>query len=302
LPPANDELVPSYLQAFSRFINSIDFKKLIRQAHELSIILRATYTHTHTHPGTYTHICKHTHIHINIHTFTHTPIHAHANAHTHTLACTHIHTLANTYTHINAIHTHTPTCTHIHTHKPTCTHLHTHTHINTYAHTYTNKHTHAIKHHTHTYTHTSTFIVFHHPGARYKIKPEDRGKFENKLILNLLSRFNCINKYCDILKYDEKLGEKVKQSTDTDELISKFTSILTANCDAAFNVSRDGDRVTKGRSAPWWASELTILRKRALALRRRYRRTRNCDNVRQQGKLHYQEGKRHSQQNSEKKN
>ena len=92
-------------------------------------------------------------------------------------------------------------------------------------------------------------MVFRHPGARYQIKREDRGKFENKLILNLLSIYNCINNYCHILKYDEKLAEKVKQSTDTNELMSKFTSIVTANCDAAFNVSVAGDRVTEKEEA-----------------------------------------------------
>jgi len=89
------------------------------------------------------------------------------------------------------------------------------------------------------------------------------------------------------------LGEKVKQPTDTGKRMSKLTSIITATCDAAFKVARAGDRVTKGRSVPWWTSELTILRKRALVALRRYRRTR--DNLRQERKLRYQEGKRHYQ-------
>jgi len=74
--------------------------------------------------------------------------------------------------------------------------------------------------------------------------------------------------------------------------MSKFSSIITATCDAAFKASRPRDRDTKGRSVPWWSSELTVLRKRALALRRRYQRTRNDDSLRQERKLRYQEGKR----------
>jgi len=104
-----------------------------------------------------------------------------------------------------------------------------------------------------------------------------------------------MNNYSDLLKCDEELGEEVKQSTDTDELMSKSTSIVTATCDAAFKKSGAGDRVTKGRKVPWWTSELTILRERAIALRRRYQRTRNDDNLRQERKLQYQEGKRHYQ-------
>ena len=114
------------------------------------------------------------------------------------------------------------------------------------------------------------------------------------MVSNLLSRFNCVNNPSDLTKCEE-LGEKIKQSTDTEELISKFTSIITATCDAAFKVSRVGDRDTKGRSIPWWTSVLTILRKRTLALRRRYQRTRNDDNLGQERNLQYQEGKRHYQ-------
>ena len=121
------------------------------------------------------------------------------------------------------------------------------------------------------------------------------GKFQSKLVSYLLSRFNFVNKSSDLIKCDAELGEKVKHSTDTDELMLKFTSIITATCDTAFKVSRAGDHVTKGRRVPWWTSELTTLRKRALALRRRFQRTRNDDNLRQERKLWYQEGKRHYQ-------
>ena len=104
-----------------------------------------------------------------------------------------------------------------------------------------------------------------------------------------------MNNSNDLTKCDGELGEIVKQSTDTDKLMSKFTSIITAICDAAFKVSRAGDHVTKGRRIPWWTSKLIIPRKRVLALRRRYERTRNDDNLRHKRKLRYQEGKRHYQ-------
>ena len=76
----------------------------------------------------------------------------------------------------------------------------------------------------------------------------------------MLSRFNCINNYSDPLKCVE-LGEKVKQFIDTEELVSKFNSTVTATCDAVFKVLRAGDHLIKGRRVPWWTSELTILRK-----------------------------------------
>ena len=135
--------------------------------------------------------------------------------------------------------------------------------------------------------------AFNHTRKRYHIKTEDWGIFENKLVTNLLTGFGCANIPGDHTKWDEDLGDKVKQSTDTEELLSKFTTIITATSDAAFKVSRARDSNTKGRSVPWWTNALKILRKRALALRRRYQRTRIDDNLQQERKLRYQEEKRH---------
>ena len=111
---------------------------------------------------------------------------------------------------------------------------------------------------------------------------------------DLLSTFSCVNNLSDIKKFEE-LGEKFKQYTDTEELMSKFTSIITATCDTTFNISGAGDRFTKGIIVPWWTSELTILRKRTVSLRRRYQRKRSDDDLRQERKLWYQEGKKHYQ-------
>jgi hypothetical protein len=124
------------------------------------------------------------------------------------------------------------------------------------------------------------------------MKTEDWGKFENKLASNLITGFGCVNNSGDHAKCDVELGEKVMQSTDTEELVSKFSSIITATCDAAFKVSRTRDCDTKGRSVPWWSNEFTVLRNRALTFRRRYQRTRNDDNLQQERKLQDQEGKR----------
>jgi hypothetical protein len=71
---------------------------------------------------------------------------------------------------------------------------------------------------------------------RYHIKREDWEKFENKLNSNLLTGFGCENNSGDHIKCDVEVGEKVMQSTDTEELTSKLTSTVTATCDAVFKV------------------------------------------------------------------
>jgi hypothetical protein len=145
---------------------------------------------------------------------------------------------------------------------------------------------------------SSGYTAVNYARKRYQMKQnkiEHCGIFEKGLVSNLLSRFNCENNPSDLTKCDEELGGKSKQYTDPEELMTKFISIVSATCDAAFKVSRAGNRVTKGRSVPWWTSEITILRKRTLTLRRKYQRTRNYDNLRQERKLLYYEGKRQYQ-------
>jgi len=43
---------------------------------------------------------------------------------------------------------------------------------------------------------------------------------------------------------------------------------------------------------PWLNGDLSLLRKKTLALGRRYQRTENDENLRQQRRLQYREGKR----------
>jgi hypothetical protein len=94
----------------------------------------------------------------------------------------------------------------------------------------------------------------------------------NKLTTNLLN-CRCLISPNDPTKFDEELSNKVKHGTDIGETIYKFISAVAAASDTAFRVSRAGDRALKKRSVPWWTGELTLLRKKALGLRKGYQRT-----------------------------
>jgi len=91
----------------------------------------------------------------------------------------------------------------------------------------------------------------HYPGKRYLTKTEDWGKFVNKLTTNLLLNFRCLISPNDPTKCDEELSNKVKQGTDLGKTMHKFISAVAAASDAAFRVSRAGDRTLKKRSVPW---------------------------------------------------
>ena len=130
----------------------------------------------------------------------------------------------------------------------------------------------------------------HYPGKRYFTKIDDWEPFVNKLVMNLLAKFSCRNCPNDVTKCDEELSNKVKQHPDTGGTMHKFLSTVTAGCDSASKASRPGKRANKERSIPWWTSDFTVLRKKELALRRRYQRARNDDNLRHERRLLYQEG------------
>jgi hypothetical protein len=135
----------------------------------------------------------------------------------------------------------------------------------------------------------------YYPGKRYLTKTEDWGKFVNKLTTNLLLNFRCLISPNDPTKCDEELSNKVKQDTDAGETMHKFISATAAASDAATRASRASERALKKQSIPWWTGELTLLHKKVLALRRRYQRTRNDENLRYERRLQYQEGNRHYQ-------
>jgi hypothetical protein len=108
----------------------------------------------------------------------------------------------------------------------------------------------------------------------------------------MVKNFECETNPNNLKECNKALSQKVKLCTDMGEVIYKFTSAITTACEASFQVLRPGKRASKEGSVPWWNNELTTLRKKALAMRRRYQRTRNDAYLRQERRLQYQEGNR----------
>jgi hypothetical protein len=125
---------------------------------------------------------------------------------------------------------------------------------------------------------------------RYKTNVDKWGIFEHKLVQNLTENFECWTN--NDMECNNDLSQKIKQCTDIGEATHKFTSAIQAACDTSFQVLRPGKRAIRERSLPWWSSELSILRKRALVMRRRYQRTKNDADQRQERRQQYQESNR----------
>jgi len=112
------------------------------------------------------------------------------------------------------------------------------------------------------------------------------------LTLIFISIFKCINK-TDANKLDEELQGKAKQY-NTEDLINDCFSYVTAACNTAFRISK-GRKLKTRRTVPWWNDELKILRKKVNALRWRYQRTLNNEDLKSDKKIQYNEGKRQYQ-------
>jgi hypothetical protein len=105
---------------------------------------------------------------------------------------------------------------------------------------------------------------------RYIVKNEDFGKFDAILASNMIAKFNCENKKEGLEKIDQDLCNKINFYEDVDELVDTVFSCITAACNTAFKVSRGAKHLIKKTTVSWWTEELTALRKRTNALRRRY--------------------------------
>ena len=117
------------------------------------------------------------------------------------------------------------------------------------------------------------------------------------MVKKVLKEENCGNYRGELNKCDKELRNFETTGVVIEHLISIFTSCVSNACNSAFQKLSGRCRVLKHKSVPWWTTELTILRKRVLALRRRFQRTRNNENLRLERKLQYQEGNRTYQNN-----
>jgi hypothetical protein len=83
----------------------------------------------------------------------------------------------------------------------------------------------------------------------------------------------------------------VSDEIDIEQLIEEFHKVLKLACSKSFRTQRATRKAMSNKSVPWWTEELTIMRKRLNALRLRYQRTRNHEEMREQRKTQYLEGK-----------
>jgi ribonuclease HI len=128
-------------------------------------------------------------------------------------------------------------------------------------------------------------------GARYIVKNEDLEKFQGNLLRLLEDKLSTTNTEGGTEDLDAILSKRADEETDIEKLIEVFHEVLKAACDQSFRKQQATRKIRTNKSVPWWTEELTVMRKRTNALRRRFQRTRLNEGLREQRKTRYLEEK-----------
>jgi len=92
---------------------------------------------------------------------------------------------------------------------------------------------------------------------------------------------------------DTTLCSHISEEEEIEKTVEEFHEVLKIACNKTFRKQRSSRKTTLNKSVPWLTEELTIMRKRINALRRRHQRMRNNDELRESRKMQYLKGKAH---------
>jgi len=91
---------------------------------------------------------------------------------------------------------------------------------------------------------------------------------------------------------DEELSSQAKEYTDIGHFTIKLEEVIQTTCSEICKTPNTG---VKGKTIPWWKESLKVMRKRTNALRRRYQRTTNNEELRENRKNQYTKAKKEYQ-------
>jgi hypothetical protein len=126
--------------------------------------------------------------------------------------------------------------------------------------------------------------------ARYTGKTDENWKeFDKNLSRFVAMKFRMGQG--NLMTLDRDVALQVEELNDIESAVDLFQEALISSCNKSFKIRRASTKMTTHKSVPWWTVELTIMRKRTNALRRRYQRTTNNNELRESRKNQYQEEK-----------
>jgi hypothetical protein len=107
-------------------------------------------------------------------------------------------------------------------------------------------------------------------------------------LIELVAKKFQLEKLVDI---DTSVATHIKENCNIENAVEKLHGAITQSCNKSFKTRGITKKTTTHNSVPWWTEDLTSKRKRLNALRRRYQRTRNNEELRDLRKNIYYEEK-----------
>jgi hypothetical protein len=101
----------------------------------------------------------------------------------------------------------------------------------------------------------------------------------------LLSRSNKERERIEEL--DEHLSQRVAEATCMETVIEELQAALETACRNSFRIRNISQKAISHKSVPWWTQNLTILRKKVNAQRRKFQRTKGNNYLRDDRKKQY---------------
>jgi len=129
--------------------------------------------------------------------------------------------------------------------------------------------------------------------VRYIVKKENYVIFQENLTQLVKTKLCSSHNVENVEDLDTTLCSRISEEEEIENTVEEFHEVLKIACNKTFRKQRFSRKTTLKKSVPWWTEELTIMRKRTNALRRRHQRTRNNDELRESRKMQYLEGKAH---------
>ena len=125
-------------------------------------------------------------------------------------------------------------------------------------------------------------------GVRYRVEQRDIAKFQGSLIQIMEQLLSGMNKERDGTEVlDEHLSQTVAAAACMETVIEELQEALETACRSSFRIRNKSQKATSHKSVPWWTQNLTILRKKVNAQRRKFQRTKDNNDLREHRKEQY---------------
>jgi hypothetical protein len=127
--------------------------------------------------------------------------------------------------------------------------------------------------------------------VKYKVNKEGIQKFQANLIRLTEQKFFENPNAVEAEELDKILCIRATQEQDVEKMVDEFHEVLEEACRSSFLTSRVMKSKSARRTIPWWSDELTIMRIQLNALRRKFQRTKDNEELRTQRRILYTEAK-----------